>query len=102
MIAAEAEGFLYCVSSMGVTGVRSRITTDIGGMVAEAKRASDVPCAVGFGISTPEQAAEMAKHADGAIVGSAIVKLAAKYGADCVPHVERYVREMKAALKSLG
>lgn len=98
MIAGEAEGFLYCVSSMGVTGVREKITTDVGKMVREAKSVSGIPCAIGFGISTPEQAKEMARHADGVIVGSAIVKLCARYGADCVPYVADYVRSMKRAL----
>ena len=94
-IAKEAEGFVYCVSSLGVTGMRSSITTDIGAMVSLVKAAKDIPCAVGFGISTPEQAGEMAAKSDGAIVGSAIVKLCEKYGADCVPHVKEYVATMK-------
>lgn len=98
MIAADANGFVYCVSSLGVTGVRSNITTDIGAMVKLVKEAKDIPCAVGFGISTPEQASKMAAVSDGAIVGSAIVKLCAQYGADCVPHVAEYVRQMKAAV----
>ncbi|MFR1151391.1 MAG: tryptophan synthase subunit alpha [Butyricicoccus sp.] len=100
MIAKEASGFVYCVSSLGVTGVRSSITTDIGAMVKLVKETQDIPCAVGFGISTPEQAAKMAAQSDGAIVGSAIVKLCAKYGKDCVPHVKEYVRSMKAAVQS--
>lgn len=99
MIAREAEGFLYCVSSMGVTGVREKITGDVGAMVREAKAVSGIPCAVGFGISTPEQAGEMARHADGVIVGSAIVKLAAQYGPDCVKPIREYVRQMKNALE---
>ena len=82
MIAKEASGFVYCVSSLGVTGMRSDITTDIGAMVSLVKKANDIPCAVGFGISTPEQAAEMAAKSDGAIVGSAIVKLCEKYGCE--------------------
>ena len=98
MIAREAEGFVYCVSSLGVTGVRSSITTDIGAMVQLVKEERDIPCAVGFGISTPVQAAEMAGKSDGAIVGSAIVKLCAQYGADCAPHVAAYVREMAQAV----
>lgn len=99
MIAKEAEGFLYCVSSMGVTGVRTKITGDVGSMVREAKAVSDIPCAIGFGISTPEQAKEMAQYADGVIVGSAIVKLAAQYGPDCVKPIGEYVRQMKNALE---
>lgn len=100
MIAKEAEGFLYCVSSMGVTGVRTKITGDVGSMVREAKAVSDIPCAIGFGISTPEQAKEMAQYADGVIVGSAIVKLAAQYGPDCVKPIGEYVRQMKNALEA--
>lgn len=97
-IAAEAEGFVYCVSSMGVTGVRKEITTDIGEMVSLVKNAKDIPCAIGFGISTPEQAKQMSREADGVIVGSAIVKIAAKYGKDCVGPICDYVREMKEAI----
>ena len=101
-IAREAEGFVYCVSSLGVTGVRSQITTDIGAMVALVRRSNPkVPCAVGFGISTPEQAARMAALSDGAIVGSAIVKLVAQYGREAVPYVRRYVAEMKAAVSGV-
>lgn len=98
MIAKEAAGFAYCVSSLGVTGMRSNIATDIGGMVDLVRRSTDVPCAVGFGISTPEQAAKMAAVSDGAIVGSAIVKLCEAYGADCVPQVKEYVQSMKNAV----
>lgn len=101
MIAKEAEGFVYCVSSMGVTGVRKEITTDVGAMIKLVKEVKDIPCAVGFGISTPEQAAKMAALSDGAIVGSAIVKICAQYGEDCVPYVAEYVRSMKAAVKDL-
>lgn len=97
-IAKKAHGFVYCVSSLGVTGVRSNITTNIGAMVALVKEQQDIPCAVGFGISTPEQARTMAAQSDGAIVGSAIVKLCAQYGKDCVPFVEEYVRSMKEAV----
>ena len=98
-IAREAEGFVYCVSSLGVTGMRSSITTDIGAMVKLVKDEKDIPCAVGFGISTPEQAKKMADQSDGAIVGSAIVKLCGQYGKDCVPYVAAYVKEMKDALR---
>lgn len=98
-IAADAEGFVYCVSSLGVTGTRTKITTDVASMVKLVKEAKDIPCAIGFGISTPEQAKEMARHADGVIVGSAIVKICAKYGKDCVPQIEQYVREMKDAIR---
>lgn len=96
-IAQQAEGFLYCVSSLGVTGTRSNITTDIGAMVKLVKQAKDIPCAVGFGVSTPEQAENICRQADGAIVGSAIVKLIAKYGKDSIQPVADYVRSMKTA-----
>lgn len=98
MIAKESQGFVYCVSSMGVTGVRSEITTDIGEMVSLVKSVSDTPCAVGFGISTPEQAKKMSESADGVIVGSAIVKIVAKYGKDCIKPVCDYVKSMKEAI----
>ena len=96
MIAEKAEGFIYCVSSLGVTGTRDTITADIGEMVRLAKEKSDVPCAVGFGISTPKQAAEMAEKADGVIVGSAIVRMCAEYGKDCLKPVAEYVKKMKS------
>lgn len=98
MIAKEAGGFVYCVSSLGVTGMRSDITTDIESMVKLVKAAGDIPCAVGFGISTPEQAKDMAEKSDGAIVGSAIVRICEKYGEDCVPHIYEYVKAMKDAV----
>ena len=101
MIAKEAEGFVYCVSSLGVTGTRSQITTDIGAMVQLVKAEKQIPCAVGFGISTPRQAAKMAEQSDGAIVGSAIVKLCARYGKDCVPYVKEYVKSMKDAVRNV-
>lgn len=97
-IAREAEGFIYCVSSLGVTGVRSEINTDIGTMVAHVKKVTDTPVAVGFGISTPEQARKMASLSDGAIVGSAIVKLVAKYGKDATSYVVDYVKSMKTGV----
>jgi len=98
MIAREAEGFLYCVSSLGVTGMRSEINSDVGGLIREARRVTDVPCAVGFGISTPEQARDMAAISDGVIVGSAIVNIVAERGADSAEPVARFVRELKAAI----
>ena len=98
-IAREANGFVYCVSSLGVTGTRTQITTDIGGMVKLVKAVKDIPCAVGFGISTPEQAKKMAAQSDGAIVGSAIVKLCAAHGENCVPYVKEYVKSMKDAVR---
>ena len=101
MIASEVQGFVYCVSSLGVTGVRSEITTDIGAMVNRIKAVKDIPCAIGFGISTPEQARNMARVADGVIVGSAIVRIVAQYGMDCIAPVCEYVRRMKAAISDL-
>ena len=97
-IAREAEGFLYCVSSLGVTGVRSQLSSDIGRIVRQARDVSDIPCAIGFGISTPEQAGRMAMLADGVIVGSAIVKLVAQYGKDCIEPVSAYVRSMRKGI----
>lgn len=99
LIAKEAQGFIYCVSSLGVTGVRSKITTDISEMVQKVREVTDVPCAIGFGISTPEQAGSMARLSDGAIVGSAIVKLVAKYGTDSIDPVSEYVRSMKKGIE---
>ena len=99
MIAKEARGFLYVVSSLGVTGVRSEITTDIGELTRKVRQHAAVPCAIGFGISTPEQAGQMAQYADGVIVGSAIIKIIAKYGKEAPPHVGEYVKSMCAALK---
>ena len=98
MIAREAEGFIYVVSSLGVTGTRSEITTDLGSIVQAIRSNTDVPCAIGFGISTPEQARKMAEVSDGAIVGSAIIKIIEKYGKDSPVHVGEYVRSMKEAL----
>lgn len=99
-IAKEAKGFLYCVSSLGVTGVRSTITTNIKAMVEQVKAVSDIPCAIGFGIATPAQAKEMAAVSDGAIVGSAIVRMIAQYGKNCIKPVCAYVKEMKAAVSA--
>lgn len=99
MIASEAKGFLYVVSSMGVTGVRSEITTDIGAMTKLVKEASDVPAAIGFGISGPEQAAKMAQYADGVIVGSAIVRIIAEKGADAAEDISAFVKSIKDAIR---
>lgn len=99
-IAEQANGFLYCVSSLGVTGTRTAITTDIGAMVKLVKEVKNIPCSVGFGISTPEQAESMCRQADGAIVGSAIVKLIAQYGRYSVQPVADYVRTMKTACRN--
>lgn len=98
MIAKEAKGFVYMVSSLGVTGTRNKITTDIGAMTKLVRSATKTPCAVGFGISTPEQAKEMAGLSDGAIVGSAVVKLLAKYGRNAADPIREYVRSMAEAV----
>ena len=98
MIAREAEGFLYIVSSLGVTGVRREITTDIGAMVKLVRENTAIPCAVGFGISTPEQAGRMASLSDGAIVGSAIVRLIAEHGKEAPASVCEYVKSMKQGM----
>ncbi len=100
-IAGAARGFVYCVSSLGVTGVRTNITTDIGAMVSLVREVTDIPVAVGFGISTPEQASRMASLSDGAIVGSAIVKIIAREGEACVGPVTDYVRTMAEAVHSI-
>ena len=99
MIAKEADGFIYVVSSLGVTGTRTEIKTDLASIVQVIRENTDVPCAIGFGISTPEQAAKMAGISDGAIVGSAIIKLLAKYGKDAAPFVGEYVKSMKDAIR---
>lgn len=99
MIAKEAEGFIYLVSSLGVTGTRSEITTDLTSIVKVVRENTDVPCAIGFGISTPEQARKMSEVSDGAIVGSAIMKLIAKYGKESPKYVGEYVKSMKDAMK---
>lgn len=99
MIAKEAEGFIYVVSSLGVTGVRSEITTDLPSIIKVIRENTSLPCAIGFGISTPEQAKKMADISDGAIVGSAIIKLLEKYGTDAPKYIGEYVKKMKDALR---
>ncbi len=102
MIAREAEGFIYLVSSLGVTGVRSAITTDLAPIIHTIRENASVPCAIGFGISGPEQAKKMAAAADGVIVGSAIVKIVAEYGADAPSRVGAFVKEMKDAVRGVS
>ena len=99
MIAKEAEGFLYIVSSLGVTGTRSEIKTDLASIVKVVRQNTSIPCAIGFGISTPQQAKKMADISDGAIVGSAIIKLIEKYGKDSPKYVGEYVKSMKDAIR---
>lgn len=98
MIAKEAEGFLYIVSSLGVTGTRSEIKTDLASIVKVVRKYTNIPCAIGFGISTPDQAKKMADISDGAIVGSAIIQLLEKYGKDAPKHIGKFVKSMKDAL----
>jgi len=98
MIAKEAEGFIYLVSSLGVTGVRNAITTDLEPIIRVIRENTDVPCAIGFGISSPEQAKKMAALADGVIVGSAIVKQIAQYGRDSAQRAGAFVKELKNAI----
>jgi len=101
MIAKDAEGFLYCVSSLGVTGTRSEISTDLSGMIELVREVNEeIPCAIGFGISGPEQAAKMAAISDGVIVGSAIVKKIAENGKDSAPVVGEFVKSMVGAIQS--
>lgn len=97
-IAADADGFVYVVSSLGVTGMRSEIQTDLAAMIAKIRANTSVPCAIGFGISTPAQAAKMSALADGVIVGSAITKIVEKYGKDSTPYVAAYAKDMIAAM----
>jgi tryptophan synthase alpha chain len=99
MIAKKASGFLYIVSSLGVTGARSEINTDLASMVELVRENTDIPCAIGFGISTPEQAKKMADISDGAIVGSAIVKLLEKHGKEAPKYIGEYVKSMKDGMK---
>ena len=99
MIAKEAQGFIYVVSSLGVTGMRSEIKTDLASIIKVIRENTDVPCAIGFGISTPEQAKKMADLSDGAIVGSAIVKLVEKHGKNAPEYVGEYVKSMKDAIR---
>lgn len=99
MIAKEAEGFLYIVSSLGVTGMRNEIKTDLAAIVDVVRKNTDIPCAIGFGISTPEQAKKMADMSDGAIVGSAIIQLLEKYGRKAPEHIGAYVKSMKDGMR---
>ena len=99
MIAKQAQGFIYVVSSLGVTGTRSEIKTDLASIVKVIRENTTIPCAIGFGISTPEQAQKMSAISDGAIVGSAIIKLLEKHGKDAPKYIEEYVKSMKDAMR---
>ena len=98
MIARESEGFLYIVSSLGVTGTREEIRTDLASIVEVVRQNTQIPCAIGFGISTPEQARQMAGLSDGVIMGSAIIKILEKYGTQAPPYIGEYVKSMKEAI----
>ena len=98
-IGADAEGFVYCVSSFGVTGVRDHLALDSDSMIKRVKAVKDIPCAIGFGISTPQQARAMADISDGIIIGSAIVEIVGKYGEACIEPVTKYVKDMIEAIK---
>lgn len=97
-IAKDTTGFVYVVSSMGVTGVRKEITTDVESIVKLVKETTSTPTAIGFGINTPEQAKHFSQIADGVIVGSAIVKLIEKHGKNAPEYVYNYVKSMKDAI----
>jgi len=99
MIAKEAKGFIYVVSSMGVTGMRSSFAEGLSSVISEIRAVTDVPCAIGFGISDPSQAKEMSGYADGVIVGSAIIKILAEHGKDAPSYVGKFVKEMKDAVR---
>lgn len=101
-IAGEAEGFIYCVSSLGVTGIRSEIKTDLSSIMKRVKKNTTVPCAVGFGVATPQQAAQIAQVADGVIVGSAIVKIVAEHGRESTDHVRQLVYSMRQAIDKVA
>jgi tryptophan synthase alpha chain len=97
-IAASARGFLYYVSREGVTGSQETIASSLSGKVAQLQQLSSLPIAVGFGISSPEQAREVARHADAVVVGSAIVDLIAKHGSGSVEKVSVFARELANAI----
>ncbi|WP_413853783.1 tryptophan synthase subunit alpha [Candidatus Ruminimicrobium bovinum] len=97
-IAKDAEGFLYIVSSMGVTGIRNEIKTDLKSILSSVKKTTSIPAAIGFGIHSPEQAKEMSKIADGVIVGSAIIKIIKEYGTNADKHIYNYVKRMKESM----
>lgn len=98
MIAENAKGFIYAVSSMGVTGIRSEIETDLSTIVKTIQESTDTPVAVGFGIHTKEQAANVAKVADGVIVGSAIAQIIEAHQERAGEYIYAYVKEMKECL----
>ena len=98
-IAKDADGFLYCVSTLGVTGIRDEIRTNMSEIIERVRKVSDIPCAIGFGISTPEQARDMSSVSDGAIIGTSIVKIIGEYGRDCAEPVKQYVARIRDAVE---
>ena len=102
-IIKKARGFIYCVSVLGVTGVRKDFSSEISNMLEKIKDRTNKPLAIGFGISNPEQAQEAAKYADAVIVGSAIVKLIENYQEDLptlLQQVTNFVKSLKEGLIS--
>lgn len=97
-IASNSKGFLYCVSSTGVTGVRSSFSTNFDEFFGTIKKYAACPCAVGFGISNPEAAKKMSSYCDGVIVGSAIVKILEEKGSSGVEDVGKFVKSLKEAI----
>jgi tryptophan synthase alpha chain len=93
-----SSGFLYYVSVAGITGKQQAAQDSIEAAVKRLKAATDLPVAVGFGVRTPEQAAAIAKVADGVVVGSAIVELVGQYSKDAAGPVRDYVASLKAAM----
>ena len=98
-IAEKSNGFIYLVSSLGVTGVRSEFKTDLKSIVSEIKKCTDTPVAIGFGISNPEAVKNMCKIADGAIVGSAIVRIVEEYGDKADDYIFDFCKKMVEATK---
>jgi len=94
MLAKDAKGFIYLVSSLGVTGVRSEFDAGLRDIVKQIREVTDTPVFIGFGISTREQAAKMSEIADGVIVGSAFVKIIAQHGAESAPYIKKLIKEL--------
>ena len=101
MIAENAKGFIYNVSSLGLTETRATVSNNLRSSVDMIKSKTKIPCAINFHISTPEEAKEMASISDGIILGSEVVKICEEYGEDCLPIVKDFVREIKEAIKSV-
>lgn len=99
MIAKEAEGFLYLAANFDAAAAKNEMTKDLAAIVQTVRAHTEIPCAIGFGISTPKQAKQMAGIADGVIVDSAIVRFLEQYGKDAPAHIGQYVKSMKDAMK---